>query len=450
MITKRGYSSWVIPILYVFDLLIIYALCTYFFSNESTFTIVSIVSIWLVLSVFFSFHKIYRYRKIINILSKIIKQVFVYSLMIMSFFFIFKNESTSAKSILNFILGLFIILNIWSVFLHQIFKRYRLLSGNSFIKTIIIGSNKLTNRLEFFLKNDKYHNFKYAGFFTDKDQENKLGNFNECFKYIIREDIDEIFCSVKELSNDQITQLINFSDNNLKTLKFIPDNKYIFSKKLKYETYDLTPILSLREIPLKNSFNKVVKRAFDIVFSLLVILGFLSWFTPLLAIAIKLESNGEIFFKQMRYGADFNLFACYKFRSMMANKESDKKQASKNDMRVTRIGKFIRKTSIDELPQFYNVLFGNMSVVGPRPLLLSHTDDYKNKINKFMVRHTVKPGITGLAQVSGYRGNIEKDLDMLNRVRYDIFYVDNWSLYLDLKIIIKTVVNVIKGEEKAY
>ena len=152
----------------------------------------------------------------------------------------------------------------------------------------------------------------------------------------------------------------------------------------------------------------------------------------------------------MRYGADFNLFACYKFRSMMENKQSDIQQAQKNDMRVTGVGKFIRKTSIDELPQFFNVLFGSMSVVGPRPMLLSHTNDYKNKINKFMVRHTIKPGITGLAQVSGYRGNIETDQDMQNRIKYDLFYVENWSWALDIKIIIRTILNVLKGEEKAY
>ncbi|MEP5603139.1 MAG: exopolysaccharide biosynthesis polyprenyl glycosylphosphotransferase, partial [Algibacter sp.] len=298
--------------------------------------------------------------------------------------------------------------------------------------------------------NNTNHDYKYIGFFTNKDEITKLGDIDESFGFIMDKNIDEIYCSVKGLSNDQMSKLIYFADNNLKRLKFIPDNKYVFSKKLRFENYDLIPILSLSNIPLKDNLNSVVKRTFDIVFSLIVIIGFLSWFIPIIAILIKLESNGSVFFKQLRYGTDFNLFACYKFRSMRANNESDKVQAAKNDMRVTKIGKFIRKTSIDELPQFYNVLFGSMSVVGPRPLLLSHTDDFKNKINKFMVRHTVKPGITGLAQVSGYRGNIEKDLDMHNRVKYDVFYVENWSLFLDFKIIIKTVLNVIKGEDKAY
>lgn len=334
--------------------------------------------------------------------------------------------------------------------MNVLLRRFRIIIGDNYTNVIIIGLNESTRRLERFFKNNIEHDYKYVGFFTNKEESNKLGDFDKSFNFAIQNNIDEIYCSVKELSNSQMSQLIYFADNNLKTLKFIPDNKYVFSKKLKFENYDLIPILSLSNVPLKGHINSVIKRIFDIIFSLVVIIGFLTWFIPIIALLIKIESKGPIFFKQMRHGTDFNLFACYKFRSMKANKESDKVQAAKNDLRVTKIGKFIRKTSIDELPQFYNVLFGDMSVVGPRPLLLSHTNDYKNRINKFMVRHTVKPGITGLAQVSGYRGNIEKELDMQNRVKYDVFYVENWSIFLDFKIIIKTVINIIKGEDKAY
>ena len=135
---------------------------------------------------------------------------------------------------------------------------------------------------------------------------------------------------------------------------------------------------------------------------------------------------------------------------MAVNKDADARQAGRNDMRVTMIGRFIRRTSIDELPQFYNVLFGNMSVVGPRPHMLKHTDEYASKVDKYMLRHFIKPGITGLAQVRGYRGEIEQDSDIQNRIKFDIFYVENWSFLLDLKIIIQTILNGIAGEEKAY
>ncbi|MFD2917021.1 undecaprenyl-phosphate glucose phosphotransferase [Psychroserpens luteus] len=404
---------------------------------------------WICLSFFFSFYKVYRFTTIIRIISLLSKQISVFTLLIFTYYYI-KGAFIDFKVIFLFYVLLLIIFNLWRIVLHSLFRKYRVVIGGDYNRVVILGKNSSTKRLELFFNNEPSYGYKYSGFFTDKNENNKLGSISESFDYVLEKNIDEIYCSIKELTNDQITKLIFFADNNLKTLKFIPDNKYIFSKKLKFENYNIIPILSLSEIPLKTGINKFTKRAFDIIFSLLVIIGILSWFTPLIALLIRLESKGPVFFKQLRYGADFNLFACYKFRSMMANKDSDSVQAAKNDMRITKMGKFIRRTSIDELPQFFNVLFGSMSVVGPRPLLLSHTNDYKNKINKFMVRHTVKPGITGLAQVSGYRGNIETDMDMQNRVKYDIFYVENWSWTLDFKIIIKTISNVLKGEEKAY
>ena len=252
------------------------------------------------------------------------------------------------------------------------------------------------------------------------------------------------------MNNEQINEIVNFADNNLKTLKFLPDNKNIYTKKLKFEYYDYLPILSLRDIPLHRPLNALIKRTFDILFSLLMIFGLLIWIGPILAILIRLESKGPLFFIQKRSGLDNRAFNCYKFRSMAMNKDADKQQASKNDMRITKIGKFIRKTSIDELPQFYNVLFGNMSVVGPRPHMLKHTDEYASRVDKYMLRHFVKPGITGLAQVKGYRGEIQKESDILNRIKLDIFYIENWSFLLDIKIIVQTILNVFKGEDKAY
>jgi putative colanic acid biosynthesis UDP-glucose lipid carrier transferase len=219
---------------------------------------------------------------------------------------------------------------------------------------------------------------------------------------------------------------------------------------LKYEYYDYIPILSIRAIPLQESLSKFIKRLFDILFSSCIIIFVLSWLTPILAILIKLESKGPVFFKQSRNGFNYKEFDCYKFRSMTPNKDAHLYQATKGDLRITKVGAFIRKTSIDELPQFFNVLFGDMSVVGPRPHMVSHTNMYARRIDKFMVRHFVKPGITGLAQISGFRGEIEEDKDIINRVKYDIFYIENWSILLDLKIIFQTIVNAVKGEEKAY
>jgi putative colanic acid biosynthesis UDP-glucose lipid carrier transferase len=208
--------------------------------------------------------------------------------------------------------------------------------------------------------------------------------------------------------------------------------------------------LSLRTIPIDKPLNQFIKRAFDIFLSVAVLVGILSWLTPLLAILIKLDSKGTVFFKQKRNGLDYHEFYCYKFRSMRDNKEADIEQVSKNDSRITRVGSFLRKTSMDELPQFINVLKGDMSVVGPRPHMVSHTHMYAERIDKFMVRHFIKPGITGLAQVSGYRGEIETDEDIVNRVKFDIFYVENWSLFLDIKIVFNTIYKAIVGDDKAY
>ena len=314
--------------------------------------------------------------------------------------------------------------------------------------TVIFGANNKTLALENFFTNNPEYGYVYKKTFDLKGP-NKI-NLENCFNYIKEEAIDEIYCSISELSNSQINDIVDFADNNLKILKFLPDNKEIYSKKLKYEYYDYIPILTLRDITLEEPLNLVVKRVFDIVFSSLVIIFLLSWLTPLIAILIKLESKGPVFFKQSRNGFNYKEFDCYKFRSMTPNKDAHLYQATRGDQRVTKIGKVIRKTSIDELPQFFNVLFGDMSVVGPRPHMVSHTYMYAKKIDKFMVRHFVKPGITGLAQISGFRGEVESDKDIIGRVKYDIFYIENWSLLLDLKIIIKTFTNAIIGEEKAY
>ena len=241
-----------------------------------------------------------------------------------------------------------------------------------------------------------------------------------------------------------------FCENNFKILKFISERGRILSKKLQSDTYGFSTVQSLRPMPLSNDYNSFIKRFFDIIFSFLVIVFILSWVTPLIALLIKIESKGPVFFKQTRNGIKYKEFTCFKFRSMFENKTADTQQATKNDIRVTRVGRFLRKTSIDELPQFFNVLMGEMSVVGPRPHMIKENEKYSKSIKKFMVRHFVKPGITGMAQVKGYRGEIETETDIKNRVKYDIYYLENWTLLLDLNIIFLTSINFLTGQKKAY
>ena len=234
-------------------------------------------------------------------------------------------------------------------------------------------------------------------------------------------------------------------------LKLIPESNELYSKNQNIEFYDDTiTVLNVKKLPFEFAENFYVKRIFDILFSLFVCVFLLSWLIPILWILVKLESKGPLVFKQKREGINGEEFVCYKFRSMKVNAAADKVHATKNDARVTKIGAFLRKTSMDELPQFFNVLLGDMSIVGPRPHIESLSLEYQKNVEDYLKRHIVKPGITGLAQVSGYRGEIKKKSDIKNRVRLDIFYIENWSFLLDLKIIIKTVLNVFKGEEKAY
>jgi putative colanic acid biosysnthesis UDP-glucose lipid carrier transferase len=230
----------------------------------------------------------------------------------------------------------------------------------------------------------------------------------------------------------------------------VPDLSGPFTKNLQVQLYGYTPVLIPRQEPLDNAANEVVKRAFDILFSSLVVIFLLSWLVPLMAIIIKLDSKGPVFFKQLRSGRNNKPFYCYKFRSMAPNKDSDLMQASKGDMRITRVGRFIRRTSIDELPQFFNVLLGDMSVVGPRPHMIKHTEDYSLLINNYMVRHFLTPGITGWAQVNGHRGETKETASMINRVQADIWYLEHWSLLLDLKIVYMTLWKMVSKDENAY
>lgn len=406
--------------------------------------------IWIITSFFSRFYEVYRFTTPVEILTKIAKQSVIFILLIIAYFPFNKEFVFSGKAIALYSISLFsVIILIKSLFFYYL-KKYRIVTGNNFRNAIIIGyTNEALDLKKIFDERPDY-GYRFKGFFSDKKvNENIEGKIASIKTYCIENKIDEIYCSLNEISDEKLKDLVEFGDNNSIVVKFIPDSKAIFSKNLKIDYYELFPVLSLQKTALHDPLIKNFKRGFDFIFSLFVIILVLSWLTPLMALLIKLESRGPVFFKQSRPGLDEQEFLCYKFRSMQVNVTTEK-EASRNDPRVTRIGRFIRKTSIDELPQFFNVLLGDMSVVGPRPHLWSQNKNYGNRIKKYMVRHYVKPGITGLAQVKGCRGEIETDNDMINRIKYDVYYIENWSLLMDIKIIIQTVVNIFKGEEKAY
>lgn len=443
------YSSLMKPLFGFIDLCILNVAIFLFEINLiNVYVFGAYISImWVIVSFINKFYEVQRHTRIIQVIPLLFKQILFISIVLYAFIGFFKQPNISRLALGSYLIAVLVLISVFKISTYLLLKRYRSALSGNIRNVIVIGKNEKTRQLINTFNSRLDFGYKFKAQFSVNDDGFSL---NKCFNYIIENDIDEIYFSIAELTNKQINRLIDFADNNLRELKFIPDNKDIFSKKLKYEYYDYIPILSIRDIPLQESLNKFLKRLFDILFSMSIIVFLLSWLTPILAILIKLESKGPVFFKQSRNGFNYEEFDCYKFRSMTPNKDAHLHQATKGDQRITKIGKFIRKTSIDELPQFFNVLFGDMSVVGPRPHMVSHTNLYAQRVDKFMVRHFVKPGITGLAQVSGFRGEIEEDKDIINRVKYDIFYIENWSLLLDLKIIVQTFVNALKGEEKAY
>jgi putative colanic acid biosynthesis UDP-glucose lipid carrier transferase len=337
------------------------------------------------------------------------------------------------------------------------------------IKKIFLGSKKIKqdirnilivgageNGMEFFniLKSNPNNGYKVMGFLDDEKKPylngQYLGKVNYLEEILKKETVDEVVITLPNTAEKQIHEVVDIVSNEAIRLRIVPDYFRFKSSKYFLSTFGGLPLLTVRYEPLEDIHWRSIKRAFDVIFSLVILTGICSWLFPIVAILIKLESRGPVFFKQLRAGRNNLSFYCLKFRSMYKNKDADLKLASKDDARITRLGKFIRRTSIDELPQFLNVLAGNMSIVGPRPHMLSHNEMYSKIIRQYRVRHLIKPGITGWAQVNGYRGETKTNHDMQLRVEHDVWYLENWSFRLDLKIIFLTIWNMIKGEENAY
>jgi exopolysaccharide biosynthesis polyprenyl glycosylphosphotransferase len=310
----------------------------------------------------------------------------------------------------------------------------------------LIGRNDISKEIrKYYLLNPQL-GYKFKGYFDLGESATlieKIRVFTEA------NDIHEIYCCSLKGDNSSLKPLINFGLDSFIKVKIVTDFNGSIQRSIQLDRFDRAPISSVA-VPIDDSVSQLMKRSFDFIFSSLFLVFVMSWLLPIIAILIKLDSRGPIFFKQARSGKDNQPFSCLKFRTMVVNRESDLQAASKNDSRVTKLGGILRKTSIDELPQFINVFLGTMSVVGPRPHMLRHTEEYRKLIDEFMGRHYVKPGVTGLAQCLGYRGEITGIDDIQNRVRMDRYYIENWSFALDLKIIYMTVVSLLRGSEKAY
>jgi len=412
--------------------------------------------IWLGLLLYKDSYRIIRVETIESILSRTIKKVIIHGAIVAIFVVFLDYSDISRFQLLYFYIFFFSFLMLSRIFSMKVLKYIRM-KGYNFRNVIIVGANETGNRIRKILAKNLTYGYRFLGFFDEKENisdsisKNLIGGFEDVQNFISKHQVDEMYITLHINDIDIINKLIQICEQHMVRIKFIPDFQlYTKSSRVEISFYENTPVLMSRREPLENSLNRITKKIFDLCFSFLVIVLLFPWLFPILMLIIKIESPGPVFFKQERSGRDNKPFSCLKFRSMRVNEVSHKKQAEKGDKRVTRFGAFMRKTSIDELPQFFNVLFGNMSVVGPRPHMLYHTQAYKELINNYLVRHYAKPGITGWAQVNGYRGETKELIDMENRVEFDIWYIENWSLLLDIKIIIKTVLNVFRGEKNAY
>jgi Undecaprenyl-phosphate glucose phosphotransferase len=328
--------------------------------------------------------------------------------------------------------------------------------GNLKKKTAIIGFDTKAKALGSYFSNPKSI-YAFQGYFSDNryvsfidKNGNILAPIERSIDYALENGIQEIYSTLPD-KDSSINKILEIAENNCIRIKFIDKDVFVTKgNPLPHCMMDQCKVLNIRKEPLENLNNKIKKRAFDIVVSLFVIAFILTWLIPLVAILIKLESKGPVFFIQKRSGRNNQVFRCIKFRSMHMSEDCDIKQASRNDSRIMGIGAFLRRNNIDEMPQFLNVLIGSMSVIGPRPHMLAHTAQYSKIVSSFMVRHLITPGISGWAQVNGLRGEIEEPILMEKRVSHDIWYLENWSLMLDIKIVFMTIVNIFKGDDKAY
>ena len=398
-----------------------------------------------------------RYVRYEKIMELVVRTIVVFGMIFLAGLY-FSGFSVFSVSywVLFFCLAFLIILS-WRICFRLTLKAYRRRGGNS--KTVIIlGAGRIANQVYQSNMTNETYGYRFLGFYDDRAPEDYRvdanlvkGTLKDAEEYIKTGDVDEIICALPSGDDRKAMPIMKYAENHLIRFLIVPDFFRFVARSVSMEFMDNTiPVIFLREEPLRKNYNRALKRAFDIAFSLTFCVTIFPILFIVLGTAIKLTSKGPIFFKQKRTGEDGMEFNCLKFRTMQVNKDADTVQASKGDSRVTKIGAFMRKTNLDEMPQFINVLIGDMSIVGPRPHMLKHTEIYSQLIDKYMVRHYVKPGITGWAQVTGYRGETKELSEMEGRVRQDIWYIENWTFWLDIRIIFKTIGNMIRGEEKAY
>ena len=415
--------------------------------------------LWFIISIF---SKIYFEKRSNKFAEEMVQMIYHSILFIVSLssvlFFLNLNHKFPSKFVLVFanILTFLAILSKYAI--RKKIHAY-LNKGIFYDHVLLVGSTKAAEEFIDAVKKYYYYGYKCIGYIDDQDQLKKectyLGNLNDLHTILRTTEIDEVFIALPTGENEKIQNCIAICDGLNIKVRILPNLSEFTSSSIYINNIGLLPVVNVGDLPLDKRENRLLKRSFDIVFSLLFFILLGSFIFPLLAIIIKLSSKGPIFFKQERWGLNNKRITCYKFRSMYKessdiDEEGNFQQAFKDDPRITLIGKILRKTNMDELPQFWNVLMGNMSVVGPRPHPTQLNIQSMELVDNYMLRHMVIPGITGLAQVNGCRGETRTTEDMQKRVNFDLYYIQRWNFWLDLQIIIQTVINIFRGDQNAY
>jgi putative colanic acid biosynthesis UDP-glucose lipid carrier transferase len=417
------------------------------------------VVLWFVMSVF---SKIYFEKRSNKFAEEMVQMIYHAILFIVSLssvlFFLNLNHKFPSKFVLVFanILTFLAILSKYAI--RKKIHAY-LNKGIFYDHVLLVGSTKAAEEFIDAVKKYYYYGYKCIGYIDEQDQLKKecayLGNLNDLHTILRTKEIDEVFIALPTGENEKIQNCIAICDGLNIKVRILPNLSEFTSSSVYINNIGLLPVVNVGDLPLDKKENRLLKRIFDIIFSLLFFILLGSFIFPLLAIIIKLSSKGPIFFKQERWGLNNKRITCYKFRSMYKessdiDEDGNFQQAFKDDPRITLIGKILRKTNMDELPQFWNVLIGNMSVVGPRPHPTQLNIQSMELVDNYMLRHMVIPGITGLAQVNGCRGETRTTEDMQKRVNFDLYYIQRWNFWLDLQIIIQTVINIFRGDQNAY
>ncbi len=411
--------------------------------------------IWLLSSYLTAGYEIYRHVNLRLMAKRTATSYFFFAVLVSTLIYLINFKSSyylAASIVLGF--GLTLLVSRLILISYVLYTRS---NSNFFKKIIIIGYNETANTLVASFQSSE-SSLRCLGCFDDIELLSEctnlkyLGKIENSFDFAKENDIAEIYCTLSPEKSPYLYRLAEQAEKEFIRFRFVPDIHRFLSRKVHLDFVGELPVFSLRSEPLNYATAQIKKRFFDVMISSFVIVCLLSWLLPILAIIIKIDSKGPVFFKQLRGGKNNKDFLCIKLRTLkQANTTvGTEVQVKKGDNRLTKVGRILRKTNLDELPQFFNVLMGDMSVVGARPHMLKHDESFASIEERYIIRMLSKPGVTGWAQINGLRGEIKENIQLSKRVEFDIWYIEHWNILLDLKIIWLTVHNMIIGDKNAY